>query len=121
MDFFQKIVEEKIREAIERGEFDNLPGKGKPLSFDDDQVPEDKRLAYKILKNAGCVPPELELKKEIMTLRRLISGMDDGDQKAEKLRELDFKLIRFGIMSKRPFNLDEFPEYKEKVVEKLTG
>lgn len=120
MDFFQKIVEEKIREAIEKGEFDDLPGKGKPLSFDDDSVPEDKRLAYKILKNAGCVPPEVELKKEITTLRQLISGMEDGDLKARKLRELDLKLIRFGIMTKRPFNLDDSPEYREKVVEKLT-
>lgn len=121
MDFFLKIVEEKIREAMEKGEFDDLPGKGKPLAFDAAAVPEDKRLAYKVLKNAGCLPPELELKKEIVALRELISAIDDGAEKAEKTRELDFKLMRFGIMMKRPFNLDESPEYREKIIEKLPG
>ena len=121
MDFFLRIVEEKIREAMEKGEFDDLPGKGRPLAFDDDAVPEDKRLAYKVLKNAGCIPPELELKKEILRLRELISAIDDGVDKAEKLRELDYKLMRFGIMMKRPFNLDESPEYREKITGKLTG
>ena len=52
-----KIAEQKIREAQERGEFDNLPGRGRPLELDDDAgVPDDMRMAYKILKNAGVVP-----------------------------------------------------------------
>jgi len=43
---------------MSRGDFDGLPGAGRPLVLDDDPlVPEDLRLAYRILKNAGFVPP----------------------------------------------------------------
>ena len=60
------IAEQKIAEAIANGDFDDLPGAGKPLELDDDSlVPEELRLAYRILKNAGFVPPEvLSLKDE---------------------------------------------------------
>lgn len=55
------VVESRILQARENGEFDNLPGKGKPLEFDDDAlVPEEVRAAYRVLKNAGYVPPELD-------------------------------------------------------------
>jgi hypothetical protein len=55
------LVEQKLAEAVSRGEFDNLPGAGRPLDLDDDKlVPEELRVAYRILKNAGCVPPEVE-------------------------------------------------------------
>ncbi|HEY7527996.1 MAG TPA: DnaJ family domain-containing protein, partial [Candidatus Deferrimicrobiaceae bacterium] len=68
MDPLALLAESKIREAMERGEFDRLPGAGKPLSLDDDSmVPHELRVAYRILKNAGCLPPELELRKEIIT------------------------------------------------------
>ena len=57
---YEKIVEQRIKEAMEKGEFDNLPGKGRPIPLEDDShVPEDLRLAYKVLKNADCLPPEL--------------------------------------------------------------
>jgi hypothetical protein len=55
------LVEQKLAEAVSRGELDNLPGAGRPLDLDDDKlVPEELRVAYRILKNAGCVPPEVE-------------------------------------------------------------
>ncbi len=58
---FELIAERKIAEAAERGEFDDLPGRGKPLDLEDDAlVPEDLRMAYRILKNAGYVPAEVE-------------------------------------------------------------
>jgi len=92
MDPLVRIAEEKIREAMARGEFDNLPGAGKPLALEDDSmVPEDLRVPYKVLKNAGCLPPELEMRKEIVTLKILISAIED------------------------------FPEYRDRVIEKLTG
>ena len=55
------LAERRIAEAQSRGELDNLPGAGRPLELDDDAlVPEDLRLAYRILKNAGFVPPEID-------------------------------------------------------------
>jgi len=57
----ESIAERRIGEAVANGELDNLPGAGKPLELDDDPlVPEELRLAYRILKNAGYVPPEIE-------------------------------------------------------------
>ena len=66
MFVFQKIVEKRIKEAQERGDFDDLPGHGEPINIEDDSnIPEDLRLVYKILKNANCLPPELQLRKDI--------------------------------------------------------
>jgi hypothetical protein len=60
----QSIVEERIRKAQEEGLFDNLPGKGKPLRLDDDsRIAPHLRASYRILKNAGILPPEMQLRK----------------------------------------------------------
>ncbi len=122
MDFITKIAERRIIEAMENGEFDDLEGRGKPIKFEDETwIPEDLRMAYRILKNAGCIPPELELRNEIISMRNLIDTIDDDKERLKKLRELNFKLLRLNIIRKRPFNLDDFPEYEEKLVDKLTG
>jgi hypothetical protein len=72
---FDLIAEQKIVEAIARGELDNLPGAGRPLDLDDDAlIPEELRLAYRILKNAGYLPPELETLNEIAQLERIAMG-----------------------------------------------
>jgi hypothetical protein len=122
MDPLARIAEEKIRESMARGEFDNLPGAGKPLALEDDSmVPEDLRVAYKILKNAGCLPPELELRKEIVTLKNLTAAIEDDGERRRKMRELNAKLLRLNAMRKRPLQLEDFPEYREQVIRKLTG
>jgi hypothetical protein len=75
------LAEKKLLEAVSRGEFDDLPGAGRPLDLDDDAlVPEDLRLAYRMLKNAGFVPPEVAALNEIAALERLAIG----DAKAVK-------------------------------------
>jgi hypothetical protein len=121
MDVLATIAERKIREAMERGEFDDLPGAGKPLVMEEDLagVPAELRMAYKILKNAGFVPPEVELRREIMSLRELVSTMEDDDERRQKQRELDFKLLKLSMMRKRPVDLELFPEYRDKVLAKL--
>src|SRR5918999_157541 len=69
------IAEQRIAEAIANGELDHLPGAGQPLELDDDSlVPEDLRLAYRILRNAGFVPPEVETLNEIAELERIAMG-----------------------------------------------
>ena len=69
------IAERRIAEAISNGELDDLPGRGRALELDDDAlVPADLRLAYRILKNAGFVPPEIETLNEIAQLERLAMG-----------------------------------------------
>lgn len=120
MDAFEKIAEDRIRQALEDGVFDNLKNTGKPIEFEDETwVPEDLRLAYRMLKNAGFTPPELELRNEIINLKGLMSLVDDETQKAKYLREIEGKLLRLNLIRKKPFNLDDFPEYREKIIERL--
>lgn len=60
-----ELVEQRIREAMRKGELSGLPGEGKPLALDDDaMVPEELRVAHRILKNAGYAPPEVEALRE---------------------------------------------------------
>ncbi len=121
MEIFSKIAERRIKEAIERGEFDHLKNKGRPLNLEDETwIPEDLRPAYRVLKNAGCIPPELELRKDILNLRELLNTIDDDKERLRKIRELNFKLMKLGEMRRRPLNLEDFPEYETKICEKLT-
>lgn len=114
------IAEERIREAMARGEFANLPGAGKPLRLEDDaMVPEDLRLAYKVLKNAGCIPPELELRKEILTLRDLLRTIEGEDAKMDIVRKLNAKLLKLNLMGRRTVDLEVFPGYRERILEKM--
>ena len=82
MSLFLLLAEQRIEEAMRDGAFDNLPGAGKPLSLDDDSmVPEESRVAYRILKNAGFIPPELEDHKEIADLRHLLATVTDEGER----------------------------------------
>jgi hypothetical protein len=86
---FDAIIEAKIAEAQRAGAFDALPGAGKPLDLDDDRlVPEDVRMAYRILKNAGFVPAEVEARKEVADLRKLIAATVDPPEKRRALAKL---------------------------------
>ena len=92
---FEKIVEDRIKKAQRRGEFDNLPGAGKPLDMCDDQhIPQDLRMAYKILRNADCLPPEIELKKEILRTEDLLAGMQDTAERYGTLKKLNFLIMK---------------------------
>jgi len=122
MDFIRRIAERRIIEAMENGEFDNLEGKGKPINFEDETwIPEDLRIAYRILKNAGCIPPELELRNEIINMCALMNTIGDDKERLRKLRELNFKLLKLNIARKRPFYLEDFPEYERKIVDNLSS
>jgi DnaJ-like protein len=87
---FDLIAERKIAEAIARGELDNLPGEGRPLELDDDAlIPEELRAAYRILKNAGFVPPEVQALNDIATLERFVNQQEvDAAARAKAVRKL---------------------------------
>jgi hypothetical protein len=94
MSLFERIAEERIRQAQEDGFFENNPGKGKPFDFEDDGfVPEDLRLTYKVLKNSNCLPVELELRKEIFSLRRLLETTIDAEGRLAIRRNLNRLLL----------------------------
>jgi hypothetical protein len=117
----QKIIEQKIKEAQEKGEFDDLPGKGEPLNLEDDSgVPEDLRVAYKILKNADCLPPELQIKKEIRQMEDMLADIPDEKERYRLIKKINLKITGLNMMgrSKSPL-LEESQVYYEKIIDKL--
>jgi hypothetical protein len=117
---YQKIAERKIKEAEERGEFDNLPGKGKPMEKDDyDSVPGDLRIAYKILKNSNCLPPELELRKEIRNLEDMLENIPDEKEKYRQIKRINLKIMQMNMMGHKSPMLEEDQLYYQRIVEKF--
>ena len=99
---FEQIVEALIQEAMERGEFDNLPGKGKPIDLTEYfETPEEVRLANSVLKGAGMTPREVDLLKEIAELKRVLPGVLDEDKKQDIAREIQQKQVEFSLMMER--------------------
>jgi hypothetical protein len=117
---FDKIVEDRIRTAQRKGQFKNLAGSGKPLVLEDDRhIAEELRLAYKILKNADCLPPEVELKKEIERTEQLLGALEDASEKYHTLKKLNFLIMRLNAMRSSSIDLDMPQQYATKLVERL--
>lgn len=117
---YEKIAEERIREAIERGEFDNLPGKGKPIVLENDShIAPELRIAHKILKNAGCLPPEMEIKKEIQTTEELLSGIKDTQEKYRQIKKLNYLIMKLNTMRRVSPLLEAGQYYYEKVLDRV--
>lgn len=106
---------------MEKGAFDNLEGKGKPLVFEDDSfVPPDLRMAYKILKNAGFLPPELQAEKEIKNAEDLLEAMSDERERYRQAKKLNVLIMKANMLRKRPINLERHQIYYRKIVEKIS-
>jgi len=99
---FDRIVEAIIKDAMERGEFDNLPGKGKPIDLSEYfETPEDVRLANSILKNAGMTSREVDLLKEIAELKQVLAGVLVEKKKQEIEKQIRQKQLEFSLMMER--------------------
>jgi len=89
MLLFELVAEQKLEEAARAGEFDNLPGAGKPLDLGDDAlVAPELRMAHRVLKNAGLLPPEVELRREITEVHALVATLDDNAARRQALSRL---------------------------------
>ena len=99
---FEKIVESIIQEAMARGEFENLPGKGKPIDLTEYfNTPKDVRVAQSLLKNAGMVPVEIELLQEIAALKELKNSVYDDNEKDKIHKLLVEKQLQFNLLIER--------------------
>ena len=117
---FTKIVEERIRKAQLKGEFENLEGQGEPLRVEDTSgIPEDLRMAYKILKNAGCLPPEIEAKKEIVKTEELLTDINDAAEQYRLLNKLNFLIMKMNTLRGTSINFEEPQRYSQKLIERL--
>ncbi|WP_058914312.1 DUF1992 domain-containing protein [Entomohabitans teleogrylli] len=112
-------AERHILDAQRNGEFNNLPGTGEPLALDDDShVPVELRAGYRLLKNGGCLPPELEQRKEALELVDLLKSVHqshpDYQALSKRLSLLELKLRQAGL------NTDFLrSEYAEKLLHKI--
>jgi hypothetical protein len=98
----QKAVEAIIKEAQERGEFDNLKGKGKPIDLSAYfETPEEMRMAYSILQNAGVASPEVELLQEIATLKERLDGTFEENDRRRIKKLIREKELQFNVMLDR--------------------
>ena len=117
---FEKLIEQRINDARRKGAFDNLPGTGKPLDLEEgSNLPEDLRLAYKILKNADFTPPEIEIKNEIKKTEDLLTGMKDEKEKYSILKKLNFLILKLNSMRSAAINFDFPQQYVEKVAGRM--
>jgi len=109
------IAERKIAEAIARGEFDNLPGAGKPLELDDDAlVPEELRVANRILRNAGFVPPQIG---QLVQINQLIASIEcreiDADENSPGARRLRALLIQLELSGRQATSHGAWMRYQD--------
>ncbi|HEA68575.1 MAG TPA: DUF1992 domain-containing protein [Desulfobacterales bacterium] len=117
---FEKIVEDRIKQAQKKGAFEHLPGSGQPLSLENDHfVSEELRLAYKILKNADYLPPEIELKREIRVTEDLLSGMTETAEKYRTVKKLNYLIMKLNSMRNTSFVFDIPQKYALKLVERF--
>lgn len=114
------IAETRIREAMDSGAFDNLPGAGKPLALEDySQIPEELRLAYRILKNSGYLPQELQDRKDAANILELLDSCTDENEKVRQMARLALIEKRMSQRWGRSLQLEEHDAYYQKILAKL--
>ena len=118
--FIESLAEERIKKAQEDGEFDDLPGRGEPLDLEDDaHVPPELKMAWRVLKNAGCLPPELEAEREIHTALDLLEAMTDEGERYRQMQRLNIMITKLNESRRRPICLEMEQAYYEKIVERV--
>ena len=118
---FEAIVEERIKAAQKQGRFDKLDGKGKPLVFEDSQVPNDFRMAHKILKNAGFLPPEIEIRKQMTHVRELMDQAGQASADHAKLhKRLNYLMAKLdAVRSTGPGSTLARDQYRTSLLRKV--
>ena len=114
------IAEQRIIEAQQQGAFDNLAGAGKPLHLEDDSaIPEDLRMAYKVLKNSGYVPEAIAQRKEISNLMDMLEKESDEGQKLRQMRRMQFLLVQLRVRNNKSMLLEQEDPYYQNILDRL--
>jgi hypothetical protein len=121
MDPLSFIAEQKIAQAMQERDLNSPKWKNKPLPLDDDRfVPDDLKMAYKILKNSGYLPPEIEERKEVKRLEDLIACTEDEHERLKQMKKLNVLLMKIDAQRSSPVNIAGQHDYYQKVVERIT-
>ncbi|TYB34622.1 MAG: DUF1992 domain-containing protein [Flexistipes sinusarabici] len=120
MDVVTAMAENKIKEAVENGELDDIKGKGKPLHLEDlSRIPEELRAGYILLKNSGVLPEEINLKNEIKKLEDLLDYCYD-DKEYRKIKfKLNEKILHYNILMDKKGKTAAHLEYENKILDRL--
>ncbi|HDQ41960.1 MAG TPA: DUF1992 domain-containing protein [Desulfonatronum sp.] len=120
MDSIAFLAEERIKAALQRGEFDTLRGMGRPLVFEDDtMIPPELRMAYKILKNSGHAPPEIEEHKEILSLKGMLCECPDETRRMAESQRLNYLIMMANQRRNRPVHMELDQVYEEKAMRRF--
>lgn len=120
MSIFSIIAEEKIDQAIKNGELNNITCKGKPLDLQKPKLPNDLHIGYKILKNAGYLPEEILIEKDIRNINNLLESTTEFDKKKLLIKKLNEKTLKLNmLMEKNKVNRKVFNNYKTSIYKKL--
>ncbi len=92
MNPFELIAENKIREAMENGDFDHLQGQGKPIDFSrDEHIPPEYRFAYRILMNSGFQEKEADFVQQARKLREQAQSLKEFSKEERFAKIIEFK------------------------------
>ncbi|BCL59520.1 DUF1992 domain-containing protein [Desulfomarina profundi] len=115
------IAEQKIQEAMKKGDLTVERWKNRPLPMEDDSlVPDDLKMAYKILKNSGYLPPEIEERKEVKRLEELIAATEDEHVRLKQMKKLSVLLMKIDARRGKTSNITQQDDYYRMVVEKIS-
>jgi len=122
LSIIQTIAERKIQQAMAEGTLPDLSHwKDKPLPPDDmANVPEDLRMAYRLLKNAGYLPEEVADRKEINRLEQLLETCTDEKEKVRQLKKISCLKTKLECRMGRAMELGEDGPYYNRVVDRLS-
>lgn len=121
MDSLQRIAERKIAEAMKSQDFTSEKWKNKPLPLDvDKHIPDDLKMAYKILKNSGYLPPEIEERKQVQQLEDLIAATEDEHERLRQMKKLNLLLVKIDAKRGSSTSIKQQDDYYQKVVERIS-
>ena len=117
MLLIDELAEARIADAMRAGQFTDLAGKGERIVIEEvGFVPEELRVAYRLLKNAGYFPKEISVLNEISEVEQLVVSLGEGEQKSSAVKRLNLLRAQLGERSE---NLYLKREYSDKIINKF--
>ena len=99
---FERVAEQRLRQAIAEGWLDDLPNRGERIDFEEYlRTPEDVRLTFSVLKSANCLPEEVELRNDIARLERTLASAASDDDRQAIRHEIARRTLRLDLLTER--------------------
>lgn len=115
-----QVAEQKIKTAYDQGQFANLPGKGRPLVLEDDtHLAPELRMAYKILRNSGHLPPEIADAHEVRDILDMLTDCPEEALRLRQMRTLRVLAQRLDRSGRLELLLDGLPGYQRKILDRV--